>query len=96
MDEKAQPAGPFDRSVGRTVTVRKIGVFSVAKVFGLVYAGVGLLIGTIFSVFSLAGGLIGSLAQGDGSAIIGLIFGIGSIVFFPIFYGLLGFLGISP
>ena len=93
MDESAPPSGPLHRSSRRTVVIRRMGVFPIAKVFGLVYAGVGLLIGAIFSVFSVAGSLIGALAQEDGSALIGLLFGVGSIFFFPIFYGLLGFLG---
>ena len=93
MNNEAPQVGAIDQSARRTVVIRRMGVFSIAKVFGLVYAGVGLLVGAIFSVFSVAGSLIGALALEDESALIGLLLGVGSIFFFPIFYGLLGFLG---
>jgi len=77
------------------MVLRRIGVLSAAKVSGILYAGLGLLIGGFFSLFAILG--LGAAAltndQGGGGAFLGLIFGIGSIVLFPLFYGVIGFLG---
>lgn len=69
------------------MVIKKIGVLSAAKIGAVLYAGIGLLIGAVFSLISLAG--VGAL--GEGSAIIGLVFGVGAIIIAPICYGILGF-----
>lgn len=92
MNEQAPQIAPMGSGSRRRVVIRKIGVLSVAKVFGLVYAGIGLLLGAIVSVFSSIGSLLGTLGQGNGNALWGLLFGVGAIIFLPIFYGVLGFL----
>ena len=68
--------------------VRRIGVVSVGKIAGLLYAAIGLLIGAIVAFLSTLGGLAG-LAQGEG-AFIGMFFGVGAIILFPVFYGTIG------
>lgn len=71
------------------MTVRRIGVLSLAKIMGALYTGIGLVIGAFIALFSLFGAAIGA---GDSpEAWMGAFFGIGAIVFLPIFYGLLGF-----
>lgn len=72
--------------------LRRIGVLSVGKVMGSLYALVGLIFGLIFSLVAMMGAAIGSFEGGD-EAWIGAIFGIGAIFFLPVFYGLMGFLG---
>jgi hypothetical protein len=75
--------------------LKRIGVLSGAKVFGAVYAGMGLVIGCIFSLFAmLQGAILGATSDlgGMGGAF-GMLFGVGAIILFPIFYGLMGFLG---
>lgn len=80
------------------MTLRRIGVLSCGKVLGTLYALLGLIIGGIYALFALLFAVIGvSTAQESGDAFaggaIGVLFGVGSIIFFPIIYGLLGFVG---
>ncbi len=72
--------------------VRRMGVFSVAKIMGLLHAIMGFIFGIFMSLFSLA---MSSFARGMGeeSAAFGALFGVGAVIFLPIFYGVLGFLG---
>ncbi len=72
--------------------VRRIGVLSLGKVMGSIYAVLGLVIGAIFSIVSLLGSVIGSIAAESGEPLLGILFGVGAIVIFPIFYGLIAFL----
>jgi len=65
--------------------IRKIGVLSVANIFGIINAIIGLLIGIIFVLFA-------SLFPVEVS-LFGLSFGYFSIITFPIIYGILGFIG---
>ncbi len=72
--------------------VKRLGVFSCAKVTGILYAGIGFIAGLIFTFISL---VIGSLAAdyGGGPNPFAAIFGVGAIIFLPVFYGLAGFVG---
>lgn len=82
--------------------LKRIGVLSLARVLGGLYAAIGLIVGVIFSLASMLGAL-GGLAASTGAntdeaagaliALIPLLFGVGAIVFFPLFYGLMGFAG---
>lgn len=74
------------------MVVRSIGVGSAAKVMGALYAGIGLLFGGVVSLFSVLGAAFGA-SQGEGSAIVGLLFGVGAVVVMPIFYGVMGVIG---
>lgn len=64
--------------------VKRIGVLSLAKIFGLLYAIFGLIFGALLAVLSL----FGLNAEETG-----LFFGAASIIIFPIIYGILGFIG---
>ena len=64
--------------------IKKIGVLSLAKIFGLLYALIGLILGALFAVLSL----FGFSAEETG-----LFFGVASIIIFPILYGIMGFVG---
>ena len=68
--------------------INRIGPLSIAKLSGLLYAIFGLVFGGIFSLIAMAGGFASDTA---GAAGIGAIMGVGAVVVFPIFYGLLGF-----
>jgi hypothetical protein len=74
--------------------VRRLGPLSLARVTGLLYAGIGLIAGAVFSLFAL---ILSAIGQAGGTATelgpFGALFGIGAILFFPIFYGVLGFVG---
>ena len=77
------------------MTLKRIGPMSCAKISGLLYALLGLIAGVFLSFFSL---LLGSVAsEYSGGGMFTGLFGIGAIIFLPIFYGLLGFVmgGIS-
>ena len=80
------------------VTVRRIEVFSMAKMYGALMAIMGLIFGGLYGVvFILIGAIGGSTGFGGshsnqalaGGSMIGI--GIGAMIFMPIFYGILGF-----
>ncbi len=73
------------------MVLKRIGALSCAKVCGILYVFVGLIIGLIFTVIGLFISATGGASEFSG--LMGLLFGVGSIIFFPIFYGLLGFIG---
>ena len=75
--------------------VRRVGVWSVARLYGAMMAVAGLIGGVLFALIGMAGGLAGALGSSDtraGLAAGGLsaIFGVGAIILFPICYGLMG------
>jgi hypothetical protein len=61
------------------------------------YALLGLIIGAFTALFSLLGAAIGAAGaestEGADAALGGVLIGVGSIIFFPLFYGILGFIG---
>ena len=62
---------------------------SLARVALVLYGVLGLVFGLLFAVLSLFGAAFGE-SPGDGSALYGAFFGIGAVVFLPIFYGGMG------
>ncbi|MCB0178126.1 MAG: hypothetical protein KDI62_07845 [Anaerolineae bacterium] len=74
------------------IQIKKVGVFSLGKMMGLLYALLGLILGAMFSCFSLLGSAA-MISEAGGEGAIGLIFGLGGIIFFPLIYGLMGFIG---
>ena len=73
--------------------VHRLGVLSLARITGGIYAILGLLIGSIFAVASIFGAAIGAAAEESAGPLVGAVFGLAAIIVAPIFYGLLGFLG---
>jgi hypothetical protein len=75
------------------MVINRISPMSLAKIAGLTYALLGLLIGGIIALVAIAGA---SLAPRSGAeevpAFVGAMFGVGAVIFAPIFYGLMGFL----
>src|SRR5271154_3238188 len=67
--------------------VKSVGVMSIAKIMGLVYACMGL----IFSPLFLLIGLVGSMAGQSKTPFAGM-FGVVFAVLLPVMYGLLGFI----
>jgi len=74
--------------------LQSVGPVSCAKVLAVLYGAIGLLLGAIFFlVFSVAG-IAGSSSQFSNNAgPLGFMLGAGSIIFFPIFYAILGAIG---
>lgn len=68
--------------------LKSIGVISCAKVLGLMYAVMGLVLGGLISLISLLGAAVSTHG-----GIQGMLFGVGAIIFLPIFYGVLGAIG---
>ena len=64
--------------------VKRIGVLSLAKILGILYAIFGLIVGALFALLPLFG------FNADET---GLSFGTASIIIFPILYGIMGFVG---
>jgi len=79
------------------MTIRRFGVFSVAKLQALLMFVMGLFIGVIYGLFFMIFGAAisamaprgGQAAGGIGTIVIGIVIMIGV----PIFYGILGFIG---
>ncbi len=71
------------------MVIKRVGPLSVAKLFGILYAVLGLVFGGIFSLLALAG--FGP--NSSENAGMGAIVGVGAVVVFPIFYACVGFVG---
>ena len=76
------------------MVIRRFGVLSVAKIWGTLYALFGLIAGVILALISLAGGFASMATQENGGpgAFMGIFFGVGAVIFAPLFYGALGFI----
>ena len=71
------------------MVIRSVGVWSVARMYGILSAAAGLLAGLLFACIALVGAGIGPRNQ-DMPAFAGAMFGVGAVIFLPIFYGVLG------
>jgi hypothetical protein len=69
------------------MVVKRFGVASVAKIYGAISAAFGLLAGCVIALGSLM-----SLGMTDTSEVgfLAPVFGVGAVVFLPIFYGIMG------
>jgi hypothetical protein len=73
------------------MTITRVGPLSAAKIAGLLYVVIGLLVGAMFSLFAMAGGFAN--ADTEGAGVMAAMFGVGAIIIAPIFYGCIGFVG---
>jgi hypothetical protein len=76
-------------------TVKRIGPASAFKIGLVLYAMFGLVVGAIMACVSMLVGPLGNMAGagGLGTRAFGFGFGIGSIIIFPIMYGVIGGIG---
>ena len=74
-----------------TMIIRRIAPLSCAKIAGIVYAALGLVFGALVSIFSVLGSAFSAHQARPVPPVFGLLFGVGSIIILPIFYGVLGF-----
>jgi hypothetical protein len=75
------------------MVIRRVGPLSVAKIAATLYAVIGLIVGGIFSLIGMAGAFATRGSEGSPFGPFGAMIGAGSIVFFPIMYACLGFVG---
>lgn len=81
------------------VIVRRVGVFSIAKIQGLLMFIIGLIIGVLYGLTVMIFGatILATMQRGsDGPALGGIstiVAGIVIMIAFPIFYGIMGFIG---
>lgn len=73
--------------------VKRIGVFSCAKVAGALYCILGLIVGALFALIGVAGFAASAAREGLMPGVFPALFGVGAIVLFPMLYGTAGFLG---
>ena len=69
------------------MVIRKVGIWSVARMYGALSGGMGLLIGLAIAAASAVGL---SLAEGDEPAFIAAAMGVGAVIILPLFFGVLG------
>ncbi len=77
------------------MTIRRFGVISLAKMYGLLMFIFGLIIGIIYGLFFIIFGAAMSAAGGSNAAMGGastVVIGIAAIIGIPILYGVLGFI----
>jgi hypothetical protein len=78
------------------MTIRRFGVLSVAKIYGLLWFILGLVIGVLYGLFFIIfGAAISAMGPGRDSTAGGvstIVIGIVAIIVVPIFYGLIGFI----
>jgi hypothetical protein len=75
------------------MVIRRIGVWSAARLYGAILGCLGLLFGACFALAATVGGMAGALRNSDSglaSGALGALFGVGAIIFLPLFYGVLG------
>jgi hypothetical protein len=75
------------------MVIRHIGVWSVARLYGALSGSIGLLFGAIVALVAMAGGMAGVLdssESGLASGGLGMMFGVGAVVFLPLCYGVMG------
>ena len=73
--------------------LRGIGVLSAGKVGAILYAGIGLVVGTLIACASLLG-LFAALRDQPGAGAISGVLGVGAVIILPIFYGIVGAIGL--
>ena len=71
------------------MVLKRIGPISVAKIAGTIYAIFGLILGAVLSVISMIGLAAGGSSEAP--AIAGMMFGVGAVIWLPLFYGAAGF-----
>jgi hypothetical protein len=77
----------------RRLTIKRLDAVSVAKLSATIYAILGLIIGGLVSIVAILGAVIPLSDDDQGARVLGIFFGVGAVIFFPVFYGVIGFIG---
>ncbi|MFQ5607713.1 MAG: hypothetical protein ACE5GA_07180 [Candidatus Zixiibacteriota bacterium] len=72
--------------------IKEVGVLSCAKIGGMVYGLMGLIGGLLFSMIAILGVGLGA-AENELGDMFGVFMGVGAIIFLPVLYGIIGFVG---
>lgn len=72
------------------MVIKRIGVWSAAKLYAAIMGAMGLLIGLMFAAVSLVGGAAAGMEE---AGVFAGLFGVGAIIIAPIFYGVMGLIG---
>ena len=75
------------------MVIRHIGVGSLARILGALYALWGFIFGVIVALVALAGAGMSAGSDSEMPGWLGGLFGVGAIIFLPILYGVLGAIG---
>ncbi len=73
--------------------LKRIDPFSCAKINGIITAIFGLIIGLFWSAGIMMMGAFARELGGDPEGLFTILFGVGAVIFLPILYGILGFIG---
>jgi uncharacterized membrane protein len=75
------------------MVIKRVNPVSAAKIGGVLYGLLGLVIGACVSVVALvfSSAIAAATEQSGGGSMFGMLFGAGAIVIMPIFYGVIGF-----
>lgn len=68
--------------------VRRVGVASVAKIYGAISGAFGLVAGLFLALASVVGA---GLADSSDVSFLGPLLGVGAVIALPVFYGVMGF-----
>jgi transmembrane protein DUF3566 len=76
------------------MVIERVEPFSCAKIAGVLYAMLGLVFGALFSLLAIFGAFASAAFATESAPppLFGTLFGVGAIVLFPIFYGVMGFI----
>jgi hypothetical protein len=75
------------------MVIRHIGVGSLARILGALYAFWGFVFGVIVALVALAGAGFSASSESPMQGWAGGLFGVGAVIFLPILYGVLGAIG---
>ncbi|MBC7901637.1 MAG: hypothetical protein H7070_16470 [Saprospiraceae bacterium] len=78
--------------------IRKLGIFSVAKIYGIMCLVLGFLISIPYGLFIIVFSLMGASVGGGGNEALalggfGIVGGIAVIIIIPLMYAIMGFIG---
>jgi hypothetical protein len=72
--------------------IKSVGILSVAKILGLIYGCMGLIVAPFFLLMGLMGSAFGQQQKSPLAGAFGVGFGIGLAVLAPVLYGAMGFI----
>jgi hypothetical protein len=78
------------------VQIKRMGIFSCAKIYSITLAAMGLIIGVIYGlIFMVVGGamMAGGGRQSGTAGASSLVIGLVMMIAIPVFYGVIGFIG---